>query len=235
MARQCSRKDSESRSHPYQMQKSTARTRGNGEVHGRSDESLPCVERRPAPRCGLYIDGPASPWEIAPLPRAPFARRGPLRARWGFGLGITNICFVVAVQSAVDQRQGGRATSSLSLTRIVGRSLGAAVFGTMLNVGLANFTADGTDIVARMVQPGPHTGLMGAMETFTHSLRNVYLVHGLLVLVVLALIRSLPSGLNSPFDSTRWGPLMQVARGPPFQHRHQISAGTNEPRRAFLD
>jgi hypothetical protein len=114
----------------------------------------------------------------------------------GVRLGITNICFVVAVQSAVDLSQRGSATSSLSLTRIVGQSLGAAVFGGMLNVGLAEFTADKTDIVAQMMQPGLRQGLDGAMEAFTHSLHNVYLVNGLLALVVLAVIRSLPSGLK---------------------------------------
>jgi MFS family permease len=114
----------------------------------------------------------------------------------GFGIGITNICFVVSVQSAVDQNQRGSATSSLSFMRIVGQSLGAAIFGGMLNIGLAGVTENGIDLMGRMMRAGPRQGLDAAMGAFTHSLHSMYLVNGLLALVVLGSVLALPSGLN---------------------------------------
>jgi hypothetical protein len=96
----------------------------------------------------------------------------------GLGMGITNICFVVAVQSTVDQSQRGSATSSLAFARIIGQSLGAAVFGGMLNIGMAGLSAGGPDLIVQMMQPGLRRGLAAATEAFTHSLHNVYLVNG---------------------------------------------------------
>ena len=52
-----------------------------------------------------------------------------------------------------------------------------------------------------MMQPNLRTAITvteikAGVEAFTQSLHNVYLVNGLLALVVLAAIRSLPAGLK---------------------------------------
>ncbi len=119
----------------------------------------------------------------------------------GFGIGVTNICFVIAVQAAVDKNQRGTATASLSFTRILGQSLGTAIFGGIFNIGLSGHILGGTDIVVQMMQPNLRaaitvTEIKAAVEAFTQSLHNVYLVNGLLALVVLAAVRSLPAGLK---------------------------------------
>ena len=118
----------------------------------------------------------------------------------GLGLGVTNICFVVAVQANVEWAQRGIATSSTVFSRIVGQSLGTAVFAGMINVGLSGHAAAGSDIVVRL-QRGLHqaverTDLDAAMGAFTHSLHNVYLINGLLAVVVLIAIQFLPAGLK---------------------------------------
>jgi MFS family permease len=119
----------------------------------------------------------------------------------GLGLGVTNICYVVAVQANVDWAQRGIANSSTSFSRIVGQAIGTAVFAGIINFGLSGHTGAESDIVVRMMQRGLRqavemTDIAATMDTFTHSLHNVYLVNGLLALVVFAAVRFLPAGLR---------------------------------------
>jgi MFS family permease len=119
----------------------------------------------------------------------------------GLGLGVTNICYVVAVQANVDWAQRGIATSSTAFSRIVGQSIGTAVFAGIINVGLSGHTTAGSNIVVRMMQRGLQqtvemTDMEAARDAFTHALHNVYFVNGLLALVVFAAIRFLPAGLK---------------------------------------
>jgi multidrug resistance protein len=54
----------------------------------------------------------------------------------GIGMGFCNTAFVVSIQASVDWNQRGVATSSFMFMRIVGQSVGAAVFGAVLNFDL---------------------------------------------------------------------------------------------------
>lgn len=56
----------------------------------------------------------------------------------GFGMGVTNLTSVVAIQANVDGSQRGAALSSVFFSRIIGQSFASAVFGGILNAGLAN-------------------------------------------------------------------------------------------------
>lgn len=116
----------------------------------------------------------------------------------GFGMGITNICFVVAVQGTVDRTERASATASMAFSRIVGQSLGTAVFGSILNVGLSG---QGKDAVLRLMQPELHLGtkaesLAAVREAFAASLHHIHLLAGVLVLLVLAAVRWLPVRSN---------------------------------------
>lgn len=67
-----------------------------------------------------------------------FASQGPIVAGFsvfilGCGLGILNTAFIVAIQTTVPWAQRGAATASNMLMRILGNSLGAAIFGGVLN------------------------------------------------------------------------------------------------------
>lgn len=120
----------------------------------------------------------------------------------GFGMGITNICFVVAIQADVNWSQRGAATSSVTFSRIMGQSFGSAVFGGILNFGLSGgrsaaiismlCSGDGRDADAGDVQ-----AVIGAL---TASLHNIYLLSGLLALVVLTTALLLPSELRLADD-----------------------------------
>jgi MFS family permease len=119
----------------------------------------------------------------------------------GFGMGVTNICFVIAIQADVDWAQRGVATSTVSFTRIVGQSLGSAVFGGILNMGLAGAGGAGSDVVVHMMHPGLResidvAALGQATEALTRTLHDIYLTSGALALVVLAIVFSLPSALR---------------------------------------
>ncbi len=54
----------------------------------------------------------------------------------GLGMGSCNTTYLVSVQAAVDWQDRGGATSSNMFMRIVGQSVGAALFGAMVNIGL---------------------------------------------------------------------------------------------------
>ncbi len=115
----------------------------------------------------------------------------------GFGMGVTNICFVIAIQANVDWDQRGAATSSVSFCRIIGQSFGSAVFGSILNFSLASRTArSGADVVQMLRSGAGNTLGGGVMEAFVDALHNIYLLSGVLALVVLIAVLALPSDLK---------------------------------------
>ena len=74
--------------------------------------------------------------------------RGPIVAGLGsfmvgVGLGVLYTTFIVSIQSSVGWSQRGVATASNMLMRILGNTLGAAVFGGVLNLVLAQGLAAG--------------------------------------------------------------------------------------------
>ncbi|EXU63414.1 hypothetical protein Z951_36085 [Streptomyces sp. PRh5] len=54
------------------------------------------------------------------------------------GPGLSQQVTVVASQSAVEVRDIGAATATVTFTRMLGTSIGASVFGVILNNGLAD-------------------------------------------------------------------------------------------------
>ncbi|MBS0539472.1 MAG: MFS transporter [Proteobacteria bacterium] len=55
----------------------------------------------------------------------------------GLGMGFCNTTYLVSVQAAVDWHERGAATSSNMFMRIVGQSVGAALFGAVVNIALS--------------------------------------------------------------------------------------------------
>ncbi|MBS2040545.1 MFS transporter [bacterium] len=65
----------------------------------------------------------------------------------GMSLGLVMPNLTVAIQNAVEMRDLGSATSSSAYFRSLGGSVGAAIAGALLNLGLArSFTAGGVDL-----------------------------------------------------------------------------------------
>jgi MFS family permease len=96
----------------------------------------------------------------------------------GIGMGSCNTTYLVSVQAAAALRERGAATASNMFMRIVGQSTGAALFGALLNAGLAHFAS---------------MGEAGSMAT---SLRIVHIVAALGGLIVVLLGLRLPARLN---------------------------------------
>ena len=68
----------------------------------------------------------------------------------GAGMGLCNITFTVSVQNAAVRNLRGIATASTVFMRMLGASLGTAILGAVLNLGLANTQAAGDPVQALM-------------------------------------------------------------------------------------
>ncbi|HWE74334.1 MAG TPA: MFS transporter [Stellaceae bacterium] len=136
--------------------------------------------------------------------------RGPLwagagTALTGLGMGLFQNTFFLAAQAAVGRDQRGTATASTLFARILGQSVGSALFGGIVNLGLADRI--GGNAVDKVMDPAlrdnfPAAELGPLMAAIAAALHNVYLVTGLLALAGLAVTRALPRGL-SPTNAAR--------------------------------
>jgi EmrB/QacA subfamily drug resistance transporter len=116
----------------------------------------------------------------------------------GLGMGISNNCFLIALQANTRWMERGAATSSTLFMRIMGQSLGAAAFGGILNAVLASRIAGGPDLVSRLMDPALRKTLAPAdlqalIEAFAQALHSVYLISLALAVTVLATAFVLPT------------------------------------------
>jgi EmrB/QacA subfamily drug resistance transporter len=119
----------------------------------------------------------------------------------GFGMGITNLTSVVAIQANVDWSQRGAALSSVFFSRIIGQSFGSAVFGGILNAGLANRSSVNGNEFVHLLQEGRQQiteipGIQDVLDALAHSLHSIYLLSGLIAVLVLAAVLTYPAGLR---------------------------------------
>jgi EmrB/QacA subfamily drug resistance transporter len=119
----------------------------------------------------------------------------------GFGMGLANNSFLVAVQSTVAAEDRGIATSSVVFMRMVGQSVGTAVFGGIVNAQVASRIPGGGDIVDRILTPGfrrslPAAELAPLLHEFAAALHNVFLIDLVLAVALLACCAFLPAGLS---------------------------------------
>ena len=126
----------------------------------------------------------------------------------GYGLGLANNTWGVAVQANVEWRERGVATSSIVFTRIIGQSLGTAVYGGIVNAGLARHMAASGDLVNRILGRSLDSDLHSAalapvMVDFAAALHRVYIINALLAVVVLASAAGMPRGLTPQGSSSR--------------------------------
>ena len=119
----------------------------------------------------------------------------------GIGMGFCNTAFVVAIQASVGWSERGAATSSYMFMRIVGQSVGAALFGAVLNFGLHRNAPEAGDLINRLLDPVLRRSLESAElarlgEAIASSLNLVYIISALAALMTLALAVSLPGALS---------------------------------------
>jgi len=116
-------------------------------------------------------------------------------------MGFCNTAFIVSIQASVGWNERGMATSATMFMRIVGQSVGAAVFGAILNFGVYRKLPEAGDAVNRLMTPAGRQSLgvdeIGRLtEAVGSSLHLVYVIAGLVAVVSLILALALPSRLS---------------------------------------
>jgi MFS family permease len=119
----------------------------------------------------------------------------------GLGMGSCNTTYLVSVQAAAVVRERGAATASNMFMRIVGQSTGAALFGALLNAGLARYAPDAPRVADQLMEPGLRQALgadqiASLVTAMALSLRNVYVVAAIGGLVVVFLGWRFPARLS---------------------------------------
>ena len=119
----------------------------------------------------------------------------------GIGMGFCNTAFLVSTQASVGWNQRGAATSSIMFMRIVGNSVGAAVFGAVLNFGVSHRVPEAGDAVNRLLQPAARGGARRRRDRPGQrcdraGLQNVYIVAAVVAIVSLVLAWALPARLS---------------------------------------
>jgi EmrB/QacA subfamily drug resistance transporter len=117
----------------------------------------------------------------------------------GMGMGFCNTTFLVSIQSSVGWRDRGTATSSMLFMRMIGQSIGVAVFGGVFNYVLFG-SGDATgEIVNRLMDPTLRRTVDPAMAQhlageIARALHDVYLIGLAIGVVTLFLSTLLPAG-----------------------------------------
>jgi hypothetical protein len=116
-------------------------------------------------------------------------------------MGFCNTVFVVSIQASVGWSERGVATSSLMFMRIVGQSVGAAVFGAVLNFVLYQRAPEAGDLLNRVLDPALRRSLGTAelahlSDAVASSLHLVYVIAGLAAAITLVLGFALPAALS---------------------------------------
>jgi len=119
----------------------------------------------------------------------------------GVGMGFCNTAFIVSIQASVGWSERSSATATTMFMRIVGNSLGAAIFGAILNFGVYSRVPDAGDAVNRLMSPAAPQSLGAAeiarlTEAVGSSLHVVYLIAALVAVVSLILALALPARLS---------------------------------------
>jgi EmrB/QacA subfamily drug resistance transporter len=119
----------------------------------------------------------------------------------GIGMGFCVTVHVVSLQASVDWSERGAATSLNMFMRIIGQAIGAALFGGILNLGIARYLPEGAGAVDRLLDPATRhaldPGLQAVLtQAIAGALHEVYLLGGLVAVVIFALTLFLPAGMS---------------------------------------
>ena len=100
----------------------------------------------------------------------------------GIGMGLSIPSFLIAVQTSVNRRQLGTATSTLQFSRSIGGTLGVSVMGAALSARLSsNLLGSGLDLelVRQLLDPLPGTEVViaeGARLAMADAIHLVFLI-----------------------------------------------------------
>lgn len=119
-------------------------------------------------------------------------------ALMGIGMGLSIPSFLVAIQSTVERRYLGTATSTLQFSRSMGGTVGVSVMGAALSLRLmANLRAAGLDtgIVSRLLDP---ISGGGAVENAGVALAMADAMHSVFVIAFAAAFLGLVAAFMAP-------------------------------------
>jgi EmrB/QacA subfamily drug resistance transporter len=119
----------------------------------------------------------------------------------GNGMGFCNTTFIVAIQGTVAWRERGVATGSQMFMRMIGMSVGAALFGAIVNFGVHRQLPGVGDSVNRLLLPearealGPDRIALLA-DAIAAAAQDAFLVATLIAAGTLVLVFAFPRGLS---------------------------------------
>ncbi len=119
----------------------------------------------------------------------------------GVGMGCCNTAFLVSLQASVGWGERGVATASNMFMRMIGQSVGAALYGAVVNFGVQRRLPGAGDAVNHLLDPASRRGL-GADElarladAVGAALHNVYLIVVTISAATLLLTWWFPAGLS---------------------------------------
>jgi MFS family permease len=133
----------------------------------------------------------------------------------GFGMGTSSVSSLVLIQEIVDVAQRGSATASNLFSRNLGSTLGATLFGAVLNFGLShsgNIAAVTSDQLKALLQnqSGALDGSDAIRQVLHQSLHLTFLsifVIGIFVVLLLLLVPAIKLAPAKPVPLEAFAPL----------------------------
>jgi len=119
----------------------------------------------------------------------------------GIGMGFCNTTFLVSIQGAVEFHERGAATGSQMFMRMIASSLGAALFGAIVNFGVHQRLPGADDAVNQLLHSTARQGL-GAGEiarladAVALSVDNACLLAAVIAALTLVVAIAYPRGLS---------------------------------------
>ena len=116
-------------------------------------------------------------------------------------MGFSNTTFLVSIQTAVGWADRGAVTAGNMFMRTIGQSVGAGLYGAILNHGIAMHVPEGGDAVNRLLEPGMRATLAPEViarlsAAIANSLQDVYVLGAVMACGILALTSRIPAGVN---------------------------------------
>src|SRR5205807_4082059 len=119
----------------------------------------------------------------------------------GIGMGFCNTTFLVSIQGAVEFHERGAATGSQMFMRMIASSLGAALFGAIVNFGVHQRLPGADDAVNQLLHSTARQGLeVGEIarlaEAVALSVHEACLVAALIAVLTLIVAIGYPRRLS---------------------------------------
>jgi MFS family permease len=119
----------------------------------------------------------------------------------GLGMGLTNMGFFVAIQASIEWHQRGLVTATFNYSRIIGQSIGTAIFGGIINAVMASHIQGGGDLASRILDPSLRQSMSPAqyaplLDAFSSGVHIIFEIDVALAVLTGLLALGLPSGLG---------------------------------------